>query len=149
MNFRRNIKCNPWRILVTDGLHETGLNILERESEVVVKNDILADDLIKEIADFDALIIRSRTKVSRQIMEAAPKLKVIGRAGVGVDNIDIKTAKEKGITVVNAASSTTTAVAELTIGLIFALARQIPRRGCQHETRGMAKKRPDGCGALW
>ena len=59
-------------------------------------------------------------------MEAAPKLKVIGRAGVGVDNIDIKTAKEKGITVVNAASSTTTAVAELTIGLIFALARQIP-----------------------
>lgn len=118
---------HPWRILITDGLHDTGLNILERESDVVVKNAISADDLAKEIKDFDALIVRSRTIVTRQIMEAAPKLKVIGRAGVGVDNIDIKTAREKGITVVNAASSTTTAVAELTVGLIFALARQIPR----------------------
>jgi len=116
-----------WRILVSDGLHDTGLNILERESELVVKNDISADELMKEIANFDAIIVRSRTKVTRQMMDAAPKLKVIGRAGVGVDNIDIKAAKEKGITVVNAASSTTTAVAELTIGLIFALARQIPR----------------------
>ena len=118
---------HPWRILVTDGLHDTGLNILERESELVVKNDISADELMKEIANFEALIVRSRTKVTRQMMDAAQKLKVIGRAGVGVDNIDIKAAKEKGITVVNAASSTTTAVAELTIGLIFALARQIPR----------------------
>ena len=118
---------HPWRILVTDGLHDTGLNILERESELVVKNDISADELMKEIANFEALIVRSRTKVTRQMMDAAPKLKVIGRAGVGVDNIDTKAAKEKGITVVNAASSTTTAVAELTIGLIFALARQIPR----------------------
>jgi len=116
-----------WRTLVSDGLHDTGLNILERESELVVKNDISADELMKEIANFDAIIVRSRTKVTRQMMDAAPKLKVIGRAGVGVDNIDIKAAKEKGITVVNAASSTTTAVAELTIGLIFALARQIPR----------------------
>jgi D-3-phosphoglycerate dehydrogenase len=117
----------PWRILVTDGLHDTGLNILERESELVVKNDISSEDLIKEIANFDAIIIRSRTKVTRELLDAASKLKVIGRAGVGVDNIDINVAKEKGITVVNAASSTTTAVAELTIGLIFALARQIPR----------------------
>ena len=116
-----------WRTLVSDGLHDTGLNILERESELVVKNDISADELMKEIANFEALIVRSRTKVTRQMMDAAPKLKVIGRAGVGVDNIDTKAAKEKGITVVNAASSTTTAVAELTIGLIFALARQIPR----------------------
>ncbi len=117
---------NPWRILVTDGLHETGLSILERESEVVVKNDISAEDLIKEISDFDAIIIRSRTKVNRQIINTASRLKVVGRAGVGVDNIDINAAREKGITVVNAASSTTTAVAELTLGLIFALARQIP-----------------------
>ena len=116
----------PWRILITDGLHDSGINILERESEVVVKNDISSEDLQKEIADYDAIIIRSRSKLNRQLLDNAAKLKVIGRAGVGVDNIDLKTAKEKGITVVNAAGSTTTAVAELTIGLIFALARQIP-----------------------
>ena len=115
-----------WRILITDGLHDSGINILERESEVVVKNDISPEDLLKEIVNFDAIIIRSRTKMNRQLLDGAAKLKVIGRAGVGVDNIDLKTAKEKGITVVNAAGSTTTAVAELTIGLIFALARQIP-----------------------
>ena len=115
-----------WRILVTDGLHDTGINILDRESEVVVKNNISPEDLLKEIANFDGIIVRSRTKMNRQLLDAASRLKVIGRAGVGVDNIDLEAAKEKAITVVNAASSTTTAVAELTIGLIFALARQIP-----------------------
>jgi len=117
----------PWRILVTDGLHDSGISILERESDLVVKNDISSEDLLKEIENFDAIIIRGRTKLNRQLLDGAAKLKVIGRAGVGVDNIDLKTAEEKGITVVNAAGSTTTAVAELTIGLIFALARQIPR----------------------
>ncbi len=117
---------HPWRILITDGLHDSGINILERESDVVIKNDISSEDLQKEIADYDAIIIRSRSKMNRQLLDNAAKLKVIGRAGVGVDNIDLITAKEKGITVVNAAGSTTTAVAELTIGLIFALARQIP-----------------------
>ena len=61
-----------WRILITDGLHDTGLNILERESEVVVKNDISAEDLMKEIADYDAIIIRSRTKVTRQLLKLHP-----------------------------------------------------------------------------
>lgn len=117
----------PLRVIVTDGLQDTGLSILERELQVIERKGISANDLIKEIADYDALIIRSRTKVTRQMIEAAPKLKVIGRAGVGVDNIDIKAAEGKGITVVNAASATTTAVAELTVGFIFALAREIPR----------------------
>jgi D-3-phosphoglycerate dehydrogenase len=117
----------PWRVIVTDGLQDTGLNILERESQVVERRGISADDLMKEIADYDAIIIRSRTKVTRQMIEAASRLKVIGRAGVGVDNIDLQAAKEKGIIVVNAASATTTAVAELTLGLIFALSREIPR----------------------
>lgn len=116
----------PWRVIVTDGLQDTGFNILERETKVADRKGISADDLMKEIAEYNAIIIRSRTKVNRQMIEAAPKLKVIGRAGVGVDNIDLEAAKEKGITVVNAASAITTAVAELTIGLIFALAREIP-----------------------
>ncbi len=129
-----------WRILVTDGLHDSGLNILERESKLIVKNDISPDDLLREIADYDAIIIRSRTKLNSRLLEGAAKLKVIGRAGVGIDNIDIKTAKEKGITVVNAAGSTTTAVAELTLGLIFALARQIPRADASMKNGEWLKK---------
>jgi D-3-phosphoglycerate dehydrogenase len=116
-----------WRIIITDGLQDSGITILEREMTVVDRKGITPDELLAEIADYDAVIIRSRTKLTRQIIEAAPKLKVIGRAGVGVDNIDLVAAKEKGITVVNAGSATTTAVAELTLGLIFALAREIPR----------------------
>lgn len=115
------------RVIITDGLQDSGITMLEREMAVVDRKGITADELLKEIADYDAIIIRSRTRITRQIIEAAPKLKVIGRAGVGVDNIDLVAAKEKGITVVNAPSATTTAVAELTLGLIFALAREIPR----------------------
>jgi D-3-phosphoglycerate dehydrogenase / 2-oxoglutarate reductase len=116
-----------WRVIITDGLQNPGIDILKNESRVFEKKGISADDLKKEISDYDALIVRSRTKVTRQLIEAATSLKVIARAGVGVDNIDIEAAKEKGITVVNSASATTTAVAELTIGLIFSLAREIPR----------------------
>jgi D-3-phosphoglycerate dehydrogenase / 2-oxoglutarate reductase len=116
-----------WKVIITDGLQNPGINILKNESQVFEKTGISADDLRKEISQYDALIVRSRTKVTRQLIEAAGNLKVIGRAGVGVDNIDIDAAKERGITVVNSASATTTAVAELTIGLIFALAREIPR----------------------
>ena len=85
----------PWRILITDGLHDSGINILERESDVVIKNDISSEDLQKEIANYDAIIIRSRTKMNRQLLDNAAKLKVIGRAGVGVDNIDIKNRERK------------------------------------------------------
>ena len=116
-----------WRIILTDGLDDVGKSILEKEAEVVDRKGISAEDLKEELKDYDAIIVRSRTKMTRELIQSAPNLKVIGRCGVGVDNIDIDAAGEKGIIVVNAPSATTESVAELTMGLIFALARQITR----------------------
>src|SRR4030095_4161805 len=114
-------------ILITDGLDETGQSILRSFAKVDNKSGISADDLLKTIPEYDGLIVRGRTKVTASVLEAASKLKVIGRAGVGVDNIDLEAAKKHNITVVNAPLSTTLAVAELTFALLLALAREIPR----------------------
>ena len=116
-----------YNILITDGLDERGQSILRSLAKVEDKTGILADDLLKVIPDYDAMIVRGRTKVTASVMDAASKLKVIGRAGVGVDNIDLEAAKKRKITVVNAPLSTSLAVAELTFALLLALAREIPR----------------------
>jgi len=129
-----------WRIILTDGLDDVGVSILEKEAEVVKSSGILAEDLKKELKDYDAVIIRSRTKMTRELIESGTRLKVIGRTGVGVDNIDLDAAKEKGIVVVNAPSATTESVAELTLGLIFALAREIPRADASMKRGEWAKK---------
>lgn len=115
------------KILITDGLDERGQAILRACGQVDDRSGISADDLLEAIPDYSALIVRGRTKVTATVIEAGSKLKVIGRAGVGVDNIDLAAAKARGVTVVNAPMSTTLAVAELTFGLLLALARQIPR----------------------
>jgi D-3-phosphoglycerate dehydrogenase len=116
-----------FKILITDGLGENGLSILRAASLVDDKPGLSASDLINSISSYDALIVRGRTKVTAEVFEAGKKLKVVGRAGVGVDNIDLEAAKKGGVTVVNAPSSTTLAVAELTFGLLLAIAREIPR----------------------
>ncbi len=131
---------DSYRILVTDGLQDGGLSILEREAEVVNKKGISPEELKKEINGFDAVIVRSATKMTEEMINNAKNLKVIGRCGVGVDNIDLKAASARGITVVNAPSATTTAVAELTLGLIFSLARKIPRADASMK-RGEWKKK--------
>lgn len=118
---------NSWRVMVADGLQESGINVLEKEADVDNLSGISQEDLVKKIENYDALIVRSRTKVTKDVIAAAKNLKVIGRSGVGVDNIDVPAAHEKEIKVVNAPTATTTAVAELTIGLLFSLAREIPR----------------------
>ena len=128
------------RIILTDGLQEAGISMLSREAEVDDRKGISAEDLLKEIGNYDAMIVRGRTKVTREVMDAAKNLKVIGRAGVGVDNIDKEYAKEKGIIVVNAPSATTTSVAELAMGLIFSLAREIPRADATMKQGKWAKK---------
>ncbi|HKJ39441.1 MAG TPA: hydroxyacid dehydrogenase, partial [Anaerolineales bacterium] len=91
------------------------------------KSGITADDLLKVIPDYDAVIVRGRTKVTASVMDAGSRLKAIGRAGVGVDNIDLDAAKKHNITIVNAPMSTSLAVAELTFGLLLAVAREVPR----------------------
>lgn len=131
---------DPWRIIVTDGLDDVGVNILEKEAQVVKRHGISNEDIKKEIKEYDAIIVRSRTKMTRELIEAGEKLKVIGRAGVGVDNIDLDAAREKGIVVVNAPSATTESVAELTLGMIFALAREIPRADASMKRGEWAKK---------
>ncbi len=89
--------------------------------------DITAEDLLQKISDYDAVIVRGRTKLTPEVLAAATKLKVAGRAGVGVDNINLEAAKSKGIVVVNSPLATTIAVAELTLGLMLSLIRDIPR----------------------
>jgi D-3-phosphoglycerate dehydrogenase len=116
-----------YNVLIADGLKETGQAILHSSASVDDRTGISPEELLQIIKEYDALIVRSRTKVTVQVLAAAKRLKVIGRAGVGVDNIDIEAAKAHGVTVVNAPTSTSLAVAELTLGLMLAMARKIPR----------------------
>lgn len=132
------------KILITDGLDEAGQSILRDSATVDDKSGISAEDLLKVIPEYDALIIRGRTKITAAVMKTASKLKVIGRAGVGVDNIDLEAAKKRNITVVNAPMSTTLAVAELTFGLLLALAREIPRADAGMKQNKWLKKELKG-----
>lgn len=133
-----------FKILITDGLEENGQSILRAASQVDDKAGLSASDLIQTVGDYDALVVRGRTKVNAQVLETAKKLKVIGRAGVGVDNIDLEAAKKRGVTVVNAPTSTTLAVSELTFGLLLALAREIPRADAAMKKGEWLKKELEG-----
>lgn len=133
-----------YKILLTDGLDATGQSILRESASVDDKSGISADDLFKVIPEYDALIVRGRTKVTASVMDAASRLKVIGRAGVGVDNIDLEAARKHGMTVVNAPTSTSLAVAELTFGLLLALAREIPRADSSMKQGKWLKKELEG-----
>lgn len=115
-----------YRILVTDGLAKEGLVLLRTVGEVVNNPKIAAEELLRVLPDYDGLVVRSRTKVTAAVIEAGRRLKVIGRAGVGVDNIDIQAAVAHGIIVVNSPLAATIGVAEHTLALMLALARQVP-----------------------
>ncbi len=119
---------NKLKVLVTDNISKKGVNILEREDniEVDIKVGIKADELKKIIGEYDAIVTRSGTNVTESLLENPGKLKIIGRAGVGVDNIDIEAASKKGIVVINAPTGNTLAATELTMGHILAAARKIP-----------------------
>jgi D-3-phosphoglycerate dehydrogenase len=116
------------RVLITDSVSEKGVDLLlEAGIEVDQKVGISEDEIVAIINRYDALIVRSQTKVTRRVIEAAGSLKVIGRAGVGVDNIDVQAATEKGIIVVNAPEGNTIAATEQTMALMLALSRHIPQ----------------------
>jgi len=116
------------KILVSDPLSEEGLKILKdvKEFQVDVKTDLKPDTLKETIKDYDALIVRSATKVNKDIISAAAKLRVIGRAGVGLDNVDLEAATQKGIIVMNTPAGNTISTAEHTMSMILALSRNIP-----------------------
>ncbi len=118
---------NRIRVLVCDPIHGEGIEQLKHAGlKVDVEPTISGEDLKKKVSKYDALVVRSRTKVTREIIAAGRRLKVIGRAGVGVDNIDVKAAEEKGVLVLNTPEAPAEAVAELTVGLVISLARRIP-----------------------
>ncbi|WP_010290288.1 phosphoglycerate dehydrogenase [Kurthia massiliensis] len=118
-------------ILISDPLSEDGIYPLRQETEldlnIDIKTGLQPEELKAIIANYDVLLVRSQTKVTREIIEAADNLKLIGRAGVGVDNIDLEAATEKGIIVVNAPDGNTNSAAEHTTAMIFALSRHIPQ----------------------
>jgi D-3-phosphoglycerate dehydrogenase len=133
-----------WKIILTDGLTEDGQAILRAAAGVDNREDTSAEDLLKIAGEYDAMIVRGRTKLTAAVFEAAPRLKVVGRAGVGVDNIDLTAAKAHGVTVVNAPRSTSQAVAELTLALMLSLARSVPRADAAMKAGQWIKKQLEG-----
>lgn len=113
------------KVLITDKINEAAGKIIERVAEVDFLPTMTEDELIKIIPQYEALMVRSQTKVTAKIIEAGKNLKIIGRAGVGVDNIDVEAATQKGIIVVNSPDGNTMAAAEHTIALMLAMARNI------------------------
>ena len=113
------------KVLITDKVNECVNDIIKNVAEAVILPTMSEDELTNIIGEYDALMVRSQTKVTRKIIEAGEKLKIIGRAGVGVDNIDVEAATEKGIIVVNSPDGNTIAASEHTIALIFAISRNI------------------------
>ena len=116
-----------WKVIITDGLNQKGKTILSLDAEVIDCTGISAEELLDTVSDANALIVRGRTKVTAAVLEAAQNMKVVGRAGVGVDNIDLAAAQSRGVTVINSPTATTIAVAEHTMALMLSSVRHIAR----------------------
>ena len=114
------------KILIADPIAPEGIELLRAQGEVVVKTGMKPSELLDAVKEIDALVVRSETKVTQEVINASKKLKVIGRAGIGVDNIDLEAATGAGIAVVNAPTGNTVAAAEHTLALMLALSRKIP-----------------------
>jgi D-3-phosphoglycerate dehydrogenase / 2-oxoglutarate reductase len=116
-----------FKVLVSDPLADEGLAILREACDVDVRTDLPEDELVRIIGEYDALVVRSGTTVTARIIDAGKRLKIIGRAGVGVDNIDVEAATRRGIPVVNSPEGNTLAATEHTMAMMLALARNIPQ----------------------
>jgi D-3-phosphoglycerate dehydrogenase len=115
------------KILVTDQIHDDGIKKLEQIGEVDVKTGLTPSQLLKEIKGYDVLVVRSATKVTKEVIDEGKKLRIIARAGVGLDSIDVQAANSRGIELINAPEAPTIAVAELVIGLMLSWARKLPQ----------------------
>ena len=115
------------KVMVCDAIDEIGITILKKAGLIVdYKPEIEPDDLLTTVGESNVIIVRSRTKITKKVIDAAPNVKIIARVGVGLDNIDIEYAESKGIKVLNAAEAAMNAVSELVIGHMIALSRNIP-----------------------
>ncbi len=124
------------RILANDGIDQDGQMLLEEAGYEVVTQNIPQADLLTELNKFDGLVVRSATKVTKELIDASPNLKVVVRAGVGVDNIDVEYAQSKGIKVFNTPNASSGAVAELTFAHMFALSRALHLSNREMPSRG-------------
>ena len=118
-----------FKVLVSDKLGEAGIKIFEDEPgiDVDVHTDLTPEELLEEIQPYHALVIRSATKVTAELLEAAENLKVVGRAGIGLDNVDIPAATQKGVVIMNTPTGNTVTTAEHAIAMMMALSRKIPQ----------------------
>ena len=114
------------KILINDGLHKAGIELLEKAGYTVDTNSIAQTDLVGKLNEYDAIIVRSATQVRTELIEASPNLKVIGRGGVGLDNIDVDFAKSKNIAVLNTPAASSRSVAELAMAHLFGIVRSLP-----------------------
>jgi len=134
------------KVLVCDPIDEVGVKMLrEAGYHVDLKTEITASDLVKAAGTYDALVVRSRTKVTREVLQAGkPRLKIVARSGVGLDNVDTEAAKALGVQVVNSAEAPSNAVAELILGYMLSLSRNIARGDASMKRGEWAKNRLTG-----
>ena len=128
------------KILITDGISKDGAALLQNAGHEVVQQSYSPEELLQEIGAYDALIVRSATKVRQDTIDAGTNLKVIGRGGVGLDNIDVAYAKSKGIAVVNTPGASSISVAELAIAHMFAICRFVHISNVQMRAGAWPKK---------
>ena len=113
------------KVLVNDGIHPLGQEMMEKAGYTVVTDKVPQDNLNKELPGYDAICVRSATKVRKDLIDACPNLKVIARGGVGLDNIDVDYAKSKGIKVINTPAASSRSVAELAFAHMLSCARLV------------------------
>jgi D-3-phosphoglycerate dehydrogenase / 2-oxoglutarate reductase len=134
------------KVLIADAISQRGVDELSREGalEVTVKTGLSARDLVDLIVPFTALVVRSQTKVTADVLNAGAKLRVVGRAGVGVDNVDVETATRRGVIVLNAPGGNTVSTAEHAFSLLLSVARKIPQADANVRSKHWDKKDFEG-----
>jgi D-3-phosphoglycerate dehydrogenase len=128
------------KVLVSDPIDQTGIDILSQVAQVDLRTGLSAEDLVGCIGEYDALMIRSGTQVTAEVLDAADRLKIIGRAGVGVDNVDVKAATRHGVLVVNSPEGNTIAAAEHALALMLSLSRHVPHAHARIMAGGWDRK---------
>jgi D-3-phosphoglycerate dehydrogenase / 2-oxoglutarate reductase len=128
------------RILITDGIERTGADILLKAGFELTEKTLTPDELINSIGDYDAIIVRSATKVTKAVIDAGARLKIIARGGVGLDNIDVEYAATKGLKVLNTPKASSISVAELTIAHLMSLGRFLPMSNIAMRNKQWPKK---------
>ncbi|ABB57531.1 phosphoglycerate dehydrogenase [Synechococcus elongatus] len=128
------------KVLVSDPIDQVGLDILSQVAQVDVKTGLSPSELAQIIGEYDALMLRSGTRVTAEVIEAGQKLRIIGRAGVGVDNVDVPAATRRGIVVVNSPEGNTIAAAEHTLAMMLSLSRHIPDANASTKSGGWDRK---------